>query len=1145
MTRPSLRRMMRVWVLCVVAGNASALGQYRVDLSLNGKAATGIWTFRPVAAYDCDHGAAEARKRVSIPAGPITVPSFWSDSNPDWDDDWRPITSSRNKWIEQAEYSRRFDVPASMAGKRIKLHFGAVNHAAEVRVNGQMAGPRHYQGVVPLEYDITSLVSAPSTGNVLTVMVWDHNQLRDPHDRSKYAYPFGHAIWAHKMSGISQDVTLYAVPDLYVKDVYVITSVKAMTISLQITIANEDAAAHTVKVQNDFRRIARTSPTEEALPERSLRSSAPVTVPPGQEVVVTLSDTWPDATLWWPHAPQLYRLHTRLIEEGVTVDEKTDVRFGFREFTIDSATGNRYKLNGLPFRGRGANVNMLNRNLYGNREAMDYVIDTYKAFGAVLIRHGAAVPPPPLFWDICDEKGMLAIEELYYNGQNENEGGQPWQNGIMFYTLHYGDPAFERHVDAMARAIVTRDRNHPAIVRWSIENEVFYNLMSDQPTEKQKDDVARVRSVIESLDATRPIGCDHEGTLDGRLAVKNKHYPGKASDLNNDFRAKSWGDWYPSGQTDIYWPMRADPPSVPFGVGEFHWLKKASTDPNEMTYPYHWGRLRAYTVRGFRLVGMSDIRSFSYPHDALRIAHTGISTRNSHMINRKSLSAVAVFDHDYDARDVRLDWLSVDEGSSNTRRYDVYNDDIADTETAITVGWEVRWLDRVTDSGSQIVQVPLSESRDIKLTWTAPHVNEDTNFMVAVEAVKSGRQVFTDYRIFRAIDRGGPVVKAPNTFRDDFDGGPTKGFIEYDTFWRVKEGVYSQPETRGLFANAIPKRVESTGRWTWREDPYTLNAHMAAIHPWTFDDFRASFDVHITEFHPDYSDQWAGMGFRLAYPECSPFEHDRSRRSGCYVGVRRLQKSDTDRSGRSNWRLFIGRVDPTRKSLAFLASKVIPVPSGFVRVEATLMGPTIVAEACGVRITATDSTYRKGYASLVSSQRAAARYDNVQIGGASFAPIATAPAKASQGDPVVVTWTGETDAAEYSIEWSRDGFATVGGRSGWIAATQWTFSDLPVGAISLRVFSRDADGRQSVGSPVATTAVFAKGDLDLDLDVDLADFVRFAQAFGGQGKPVTDADADLDGDGDCDLADLRILAANVTGPQHTPGIDTPPVRSHE
>jgi len=976
----------------VIVSCATASSQPRMSVSLNAEASAGVWTFTPIAAYDRDNDATGPKRPVSVPPGPIAVPSFWSDSNPAWDDDWKPADNPHNKWIEQAQYSRAFDVPASMEGKRIKLHFGAVNHAAEVRVNGRLVGPKHFQGTVPFEYDITDFVSAPSTGNTLTVMVWDHNHLRDASDPSKYAYPFGHAMWAHKMSGISQDVTLRSLPSMHVKDVFVQTSVETMTVVLSITLRNEGELPRAVTIENDLRRITAREPAERSRLERTLNTDRPTTVRPGEEVVVTLTDRWPEAALWWPHDPQLYRLHTRLVERGETVDEKCDVRFGFREFKIDPKTGNRYHLNGLPFRGRGATVNVMTRNLYQDREAIEYVIDTHKAFGAVLIRHGAAVPPAPLFWDVCDEKGMLCIEELFYNGQNENEGGRPWSNGIMYYTNSYGDPAFERHVDEMARAIVRRDRNHPSIVIWSIENEIFYNLLSYQPTEKQMDDVARVRGVIEGLDPTRLVGCDHEGTLNGRLQIKNKHYPGRVRDLNDDFREKSWGDWSPyDSDTDIYWVMAAEPPRVPFGVGEFHWLKQARPDdPDHIYNPYNWGRMRAYQVRAYRLFGMSDIRPFSYPHDALTSAWHGASTRNSHMINRRSLSAVAVFDHDYDARDPRRDWIAVDEGSSNIRRYDVYNDDLADPVEAITINWQVRLYDQLCDSGCATVDVPLAASRPVELTWTAPRVNQDTNFIVALEAIKSGKQVFTDYRIFRAIDRGGPAAAVADTFRDDFSGGPTTGFIEYDTFWRRGNGAYLQPETRGLLAQAVPIRNHKTGEWRPREDHYHLNAHMAAIHPWTFGDLRASFDVRVVAVDPRYGNQWVGMGFRLAHPEDSPHEADRSRRTGYYVGLRRAGEGDRNAAGDSHWRFFLGKVAPNSRGLEVLAEQQIDPPGdALVHVEVVMQGDELTAAALGHRIAARDSSYSSGCASLVMSPRAAAAYDSIVVGPS--APVSTRP----------------------------------------------------------------------------------------------------------------------------------------------------------
>jgi len=60
------------------------------------------------------------------------------------------------------------------------------------------------------------------------------------------------------------------------------------------------------------------------------------------------------------------------------------------------------------------------------------------------------------------------------------------------------------------------------------------------------------------------------------------------------------------------------------------------------------------------------------------------------------------------------------------------------------------------------------------------------------------------------------------------------------------------------------------------------------------------------------------------------------------------------------------------------------------------------------------------------------------------------------------------------------------------------------------------------------------GDLDLDADVDLADFLIFAQCFAGAGAPPTPACptnivADLDYDGDVDLADFLIFQQNFTG----------------
>jgi hypothetical protein len=56
-----------------------------------------------------------------------------------------------------------------------------------------------------------------------------------------------------------------------------------------------------------------------------------------------------------------------------------------------------------------------------------------------------------------------------------------------------------------------------------------------------------------------------------------------------------------------------------------------------------------------------------------------------------------------------------------------------------------------------------------------------------------------------------------------------------------------------------------------------------------------------------------------------------------------------------------------------------------------------------------------------------------------------------------------------------------------------------------------------------------EGDLDLDGDVDLADYEVFEAALGGPGIPAAGSAADLNDDGLCDLADWLIFARNFSG----------------
>ena len=101
-------------------------------------------------------------------------------------------------------YQREFELRP--AGKRVLLHFGAVDYAARVWVNGHLAA-EHQGGHTPFSADITDMLDA---GGTQTVAVRAED---DPHDLSK---PRGkqdwqlepHSIWYPRTTGIWQTVWL-------------------------------------------------------------------------------------------------------------------------------------------------------------------------------------------------------------------------------------------------------------------------------------------------------------------------------------------------------------------------------------------------------------------------------------------------------------------------------------------------------------------------------------------------------------------------------------------------------------------------------------------------------------------------------------------------------------------------------------------------------------------------------------------------------------------------------------------------------------------------------------------------------------------------------------------------------------------------
>lgn len=160
---------------------------------------------------------------------------------------------------------------------------------------------------------------------------------------------------------------------------------------------------------------------------------------------------------WSADTPQLYKTVSR-IKAGKTILDEKETVFGIRhiEFTPDRGM----LVNGRPEKLRGV---CLHHDLGAlgaafNKSALRHRLTLLKQMGSNAIR-GTHNPHDPRMLELCDEMGFYYIDEAFDEWKSPKVA-----NG---YSKWFDEWA-ERDLTDMIR----RDRNHPALIMYSIGNEV-------------------------------------------------------------------------------------------------------------------------------------------------------------------------------------------------------------------------------------------------------------------------------------------------------------------------------------------------------------------------------------------------------------------------------------------------------------------------------------------------------------------------------------------------------------------------------------------------------------------------------------------------------------------------------------------------
>lgn len=643
----------------------------------------GTWRFEPAGGQEAD----------------ITVPSFW-DRQPQW------------RAVNRAIYRRTLDLPESFRGRRIVLRFDAVGDAAEVYVNGQAAGG-YIGAALPFEVDITGLVSVPSEGNRLEVEVRDDTHFSVPRPSKdwrnrKHWIPRG--MGGNNRKGLYQSVTLRARPVVWIADARIQTSVRKreITVIYELYNGNRD----TVRAQLEAEVVPEAGgPAVLKFPPRQvelpgfLTSTVSISVPFGSQV-----------TLWQPNHPALYHLRSRLTNaEGDSLSTAT-VRFGFREVWFE---GIHFYLNGIRCNLRGESPAYGEKiEMFSTREAAKKMIQTYQRVHFNVLRFHA-MPAPPHVLDLCDELGMMVIDEsaIYASWQMLMPEHPRW---MEFATEHL-------------RQWVRRDRNHPSVVLWSAENEGL-NVRALSPAM-----LAEFRKIIDAQDGTRPVIFDGDGTAYGVSEASNKHYVFTIDDLKErGGRSSGYGK---DLRTDIYWATEYKQ-DVPLGIGEFLYPNEAPMKGKQREAMYMMG----LQTRGYRLADWFDIRPYNPSYTGfLTAAGVRPEYQEAYEVIVKSFAPVAVFDKEYDALGPYPAPPKLKTGQPVQRTLIVYNDEFENDR--VELAWRVITGGTQIAAGQRVLTIPLGNRAVIEISFTPVRAGE---LELELIARKSGQDRFRDVRRFVA-----------------------------------------------------------------------------------------------------------------------------------------------------------------------------------------------------------------------------------------------------------------------------------------------------------------------------------------------------------------------------------------------------------
>ncbi len=420
----------------------------------------GVWKFhyarnyaQTVSGFEAEDFDCKCWEDIRVPAHiqmeGYDIPQYVNIQYP-WDgreDVWRDAVPSEFNPV--ASYVKYFTLPEGFRKSGLYISFQGVESGFALWLNGHYVGYSE-DSFTPSDFDLTPYVKEGENKLAVQVFKWTSSSWCEDQD-------------FYRFSGIFRSVYLYTMPKVHVYDLKVqpIVDEAVLNADLLVTMQmrGEGKARLTLTGSRNY------SVLEEK--EEQIIFSEELPVSEG-EVHFEKEVKKPD--LWSAEIPNLYTLTIECFDQNGERSELVSPRIGFRRFEMKDGI---MTLNGKRIVFKGVNRHEFSsktgRAVTREEVLKDIVTMKQNNINAIRTCH---YPDASIIYDLCDEYGLYMIAEN--NLESHGSWDAAMHGSVPKDTIVPGDNMdWEPMMLDRVNSCYQRDKNHPAVLIWSVGNESY------------------------------------------------------------------------------------------------------------------------------------------------------------------------------------------------------------------------------------------------------------------------------------------------------------------------------------------------------------------------------------------------------------------------------------------------------------------------------------------------------------------------------------------------------------------------------------------------------------------------------------------------------------------------------------------------